>query len=97
MSIYGLRTFDNNGNLNFDSSVDRLNRIIGTYSYNLSSGQSVTIPIPSFIDDGTWTSICCATDAVGIVPSYARNSGYIYLYNFLANVYMQGFVLVIRN
>lgn len=97
MSTYGIRTFNGNGNLNFDSSADRLNRIIGTYSYNLSSGQRVTITIPNFIDDGTWTSICCVTDAVGITPICARNSGSIYLYNFLADVYMQGFVLILRN
>lgn len=53
---YGLQVFDETGATILDVS-DRLTRLYGDYSVSITPGQSVYIPVPGMVDDGTWTVI----------------------------------------
>jgi len=89
---FGLQVLVASGTL-FDTGVDRLQRIIGTYVFTIPPGQFVTIPIPSFVDDGTWTVVVVTN---GVPPAYTRNSGYVQLYNAVV-LYISGSIIVLRH
>jgi hypothetical protein len=91
---YGLRVTDNSGK-SIEIGVDRLQRIIGTYTYSISSGNFLDITIPTFVDDGTWSVVICPLNAPSIVPPYTRYTGYVHFYNPFYET-LSGFILVLR-
>ena len=94
---YGLQTFDSAGGLIFDSSVNRLNRIISTISWSLTPNQSVQYPISGYVDDGTWSIIVTITSANGLPISVTRYNGYVTLWNLFAYQTLSGMIIVIRS
>jgi len=88
---YGLQVRELSGTL-IDTTVDRLQRIIGTYVFTIPSGQFINIPIPSFVDDGTWTVVVASN---GVPPAYSRNPGFVRLYNPVV-ISISGSIIVLR-
>lgn len=67
---YGLEVYDANGQ-KILSINDRIQRFVMKVSGTLNRNQSVFIPVPGYVDDGTW----CITQQLGYQARVVINSG----------------------
>lgn len=99
---YGLQTYRSNGTLALDTSVHRLNRLVGTYNMsvpysNWYPSSFTNLYIPGISNDGTWSAIVNVIGTTPAPPIYAINEGYISLGNWWLNYAMNVQVVVFRN